>query len=434
MSRAIRIRDARAADGAGEYQRLSLGIRDGRIVHAAPEPPAGEWDHDIDAGGLLLLPGWIELAARLREPGATRKADIASELAAAAAGGITTLCVPPDTDPVIDRPSVVDWIRTRVASSGSPVAVHLLGAATAGLAGAELAEMRALAAAGVSGIGQIGAPLRDAAVMRRVLEYAASFGLRLHVQPVDAALAADGCAHEGAVATRMGLPPVPVAAETCAIGQWLALIEDTGAAVHFGRLSSARGARMIADARREGLPVSADVALHQLLLTDEALNGFDTRARLDPPLRAPSDRDALRAALADGSLPALCCDHQPHEADAKNEAFDLAAPGASGLDIAWGVALQLVADGVCDLPALVRACHDAPLACLGLAAQGLAEGARADCVLIDPEARPPVDPQSFRSRGRNTPLGGRATGGSVVLSVAGGVLAHEALDGHRMCR
>lgn len=434
MSEAIRIRNARAADSRGEYERLCLGIREGRIVQATAEPPEGEWERDIDAQGLLLLPGWVELAARLREPGATRKADIASELAAAAAGGITALCMPPDTQPAIDRPAVVDWIRGRVAASGSAVAVHLLGAATVDLAGAELAEMQALSAAGCAGIAQCGAPLRDTAVMRRVLEYAAGFGLTLHVQPQDAALAGEGCAHEGAVATRLGLPPIPVAAETCAIGQWLALVEDTGARLHFGRISSARGARMIARARAEGLPVSADVALTHLLLDDSALAGFDTRAHLQPPLREAADRDALRAALAAGDIGALCCDHQPHEADAKNEVFDISAPGASGLDSAWALALWLVDQGVLALPRLVAACHDAPLAILGQPAGGLAEGARADLVLIDTQGKGLVDPAGFVSRGRNTPLATHATGGSVVLSMAGGRIIHEALDDTRRRR
>lgn len=435
MSESICIVNARAADSRGEYERLCMGIRDGRITHATAEEPAGEWDRRVDADGLLLLPGWVELAARLREPGATRKADIASELAAAAAGGVTALCLPPDTQPVIDRPAVVDWIRGRVTASGSAVGVHLLGAATAELNGDQLAEMQALAAAGCVGVCQTGAsPIRDTAIMRGVLEYAASFGLCLHVQPQDAALAGAGCAHEGAMATRLGLPPVPVSAETCAIGQWLALVEDTGARLHFGRVSSARGADMVARARSEGLPVSADVALPYLLLDDSALEGFDTRAHLQPPLRSADDRDALRAALAAGGIDALCCDHQPHDTDAKNEAFDSAAAGASGLDSAWGLALWLVDQGIVTLPRLVAACHDVPLGILGQPVGGLARGAAADIVLIDRTQQTAVAPEAFRSRGRNSPLAGHATGGRVVLNVTGGRIAHEALDGHRAHR
>lgn len=427
MTPSIRILDARAADGGGAHERICLGIRDGRITHAAAEPPDGEWDRSIDAEGLTLLPGWVELAARLREPGATRKADIASELAAAAAGGVTALCVPPDTQPVIDRPAVIDWIRGRVAATDSPVTVRLLGAATADLAGEQLAEMQALAAAGCAGVAQCGAPLRDAAVMRRVLEYAAGFGMTLHVAPQDAALAGDGCAHEGAVATQLGLPPIPVAAETCAIGQWLALVADTGARLHFGRISSAAGAHMIARARAEGLPVSADVALAHLLLDDTALAGFDTRARLQPPLRGAADRRALRALLASGDL-ALCCDHQPHDSDAKNEVFVDAEAGASGLDSAWALALRLVDEGLLDLPALLRACHDRPAGILGLEPTRLAPGAPGNVVLIDRKQPAPLDPAGFRSRGRNTPLGGHPTGGRVVACIADGRLAFEALD------
>lgn len=236
------------------------------------------------------------------------------------------------------------------------------------------------------------------------------------------------------MATRMGLPPVPVAAETCAVGQWLSLVEATGARIHFGRLSSARGAQMIAQAREAGLPVTADVALHQLLLTDSALSGFDTAAHLQPPLRSATDRDALRALLASGGLPALCCDHQPHEFDAKNAPFDLSEAGASGLDTAWSVALTLVDDGVLALPQLIRACHAQPLEILGQAAQGFAVGARADVVLLDRAPRDPVDPRAFASRGRNTPLAGQVTGGRVALSCVAGVIEQETLDAQRLHR
>lgn len=422
---------ARAADAERDYPTLCVGLRDGLVAHAAPEPPDGDWDLRIDADGLLLLPGWSELSARLREPGATHKADIASELAAAAAAGITSVCMPPDTHPVIDRPSVVDWIRTRVATSGTPVSVHLLGAATADLAGEQLSEMGALATAGCRGVMQVGAPLHSTAVMRRVLEYARGFDLTVHVQPQDAALAGQGCAHEGAMATRLGLSPVPVAAETLAIGQWLALVEATGARVHFGRLSSARGADMLKSARAAGLPVTADVALHQLLLTDAAIEGFDSRAHLQPPLRSAADRDALRRALAGGDIQALCCDHQPHNADAKNEPFDLSAPGASGLDSAWGLALQLVTDGIIDLPTLVRACHAEPQRILGLTPTQWRVGAPADGVLIDAETAGVVDPRYFRSRGRNTPLSGQPMTGRICATVQAGAMIFDALDGSR---
>ena len=434
MSASIRIIHARAIDAHGEYERLSLGIREGRIVHADATPPDGLWDIDIDAEGLLLAPAWIELAARLREPGATHKADIASELRAAARCGVAAVTLPPDTRPVVDRPAVVDWIRTRVHGTGSPVQVHILGAATVNLAGTEISEMGALANAGCIAIAQCGDALRDTAVMRRVLEYAASFDLPLRVQPVDAALAGEGCAHEGAMATRMGLPPVPVAAETCAVGQWLSLVEATGARVHFGRLSSGRGAEMVAQARAAGLPVSADVALHQLLLTDAALRGFDTAAHVQPPLRSEADRATLCAQLAQGGISALCCDHQPHEYDAKNAPFDLSEAGASGMDTAWSMALSLLDASIIDGPQLIRACHSQPLEILGQPAQGLAIGARADLVLLDRAQRTVVDPRFFASRGRNTPLAGKTTGGSVALSCIAGVIEQEALDAHRLHR
>lgn len=424
----LRIVNARAADATAEHARFSVGIRDGVITHAGKTPPRGDWDETIDADGLLLLPAWHELSARLREPGETRKADIASELRAAAFGGFAAVCIPPDTQPVIDRPAVVDWIRTRTAATQLPVRVHLLGAASVGLEGRQLAEMGALGAAGCVGVAQPDGTPEDPRLMRRMLQYAASFGLTLHITPLDRSLMADGCAHDGALATRMGLPPIPSAAETAALAQWLALVEDTGARVHFGRLSTARGAAMIADARAAGLPVTADVALANLLLCDDAIRGYDTRAHLLPPLRAAADRDALRQALARGDIDAVCCDHQPHETDAKNEPFALSAPGASGLDSAWPLALSLLTEGVLDATTLARATAAAPAGILGQAAPELRKGQPAALVLLEPAQPGVVQTQRFLSRGRNTPFEDCPVPGGIILAALGSRLFEAAVD------
>ncbi|MGH8028675.1 MAG: hypothetical protein ACREO3_01945, partial [Arenimonas sp.] len=309
MAESLLIAEARLLDPASKLDATGfVAVRDGAITHVGRKAPKGRFERTLQADGLWLMPGIVDLCARLREPGAAHKATIRSETPAAQAGGITTLCMPPDTRPVIDTPSVVDRIHTRLARVGAGLDVRVLGALTQNLAGEALPDMAALAAAGVAGVSNAFAPLANLLIARRALEYAQGVGLTVHVTPQDAALAGGGCAHEGAVATRLGLPGIPAAAETVTIAQWLALVEETGARVHFGRLSTARGAQMIAQAQDAGLPVSADVAMHQLFLTEESLAGFDPTCHVLPPLRSTRDRDALRAAVRNGTIAAICSD------------------------------------------------------------------------------------------------------------------------------
>jgi dihydroorotase len=416
------IRGARIIDpGNGFNNDGYLGVRSGRIVHRGTEAPAESFARTLDAGGHWLLPGLVDLCARLREPGATHKATIRSETAAAAAAGITTVCLPPDTRPVIDHPSVLDRINGAVAHCGTGVRVVTLGALTQGLAGEVLAEMSALRDAGCVGVSQGLAPLADLRIARRGLEYAAGLGLTVHVVPLDATLAAGGCAHEGALATRLGLPSVPVAAETAAIQSWLSLVEQTGARLHFGRLSSARAVELIAAAKARGLPVTADVAAHQLFLTDAAIAGFNASCHVMPPLRGEADRAALCAGLRDGVIDAVCSDHQPHEADAKINPFPLTEPGIAGLDTLLPLALRLVNEiGLLPITVAERL-TTAPAKILGLAAAaGLAPGAPADFVLVDPATRWRLDMTAWRSSGRNSPFLGEDFTGRAVQSFSGG--------------
>lgn len=397
------IQNARLLCPATGTDRVAdLRLENGRISHIGAAPAA---DKVIDGRGQWLMPAAIDLCARLREPGATAKATIASETAAALGAGIGLVVMPPDTKPVADTAAVIDRIHAKAAQAGA-ARVRVLGALTQGLQGEALAELSALKAAGVVGVSNGLAPLANLLLARRALEYANGLGLTVHVVAVDAALANHGCAHEGAMATKLGLAPIPVAAEVAAIRQWISLVEDTGAAVHFGRLSSARGAELVESAQARKLPITADVAAHQLFLTDAALEGFNAMAHVLPPLRSADDRDALRGALGKGVISALCSDHQPHETDAKVNPFPLTEPGISALETLLPLALRLVDDGVLSpLQCAARLCTG-PAAILRLPAPRIAVGEVVSLCLVDPTIRWVLEPTQMASRGRNTAFAG----------------------------
>lgn len=388
---------------SGTDKITDVRLENGRITHLGKCPAA---DETINAQGHWLMPGIVDLAARLREPGATAKATIASECKAALAAGITTLVMPPDTKPAADTPAVVDRIHAKAAQAGG-ARVRVLGALTVGLHGEALGELSALKAAGVVGVSNGLQPLANLLVTRRALEYAHGLGLTVHVIAMDAALANGGCAHEGAMATRLGLSSIPVAAEVAAIRQWISLVEDTGAAVHFGRLSSARGLDLIEGAQARKLPVTADVAMHQLFLTDADLDGFNAMAHVIPPLRSADDRDALRGAVAKGVISAICSDHQPHEPDAKVNPFPLTEPGISALETLLPLALRLVEDGVLSPLQCAARLSNGPSAILGMSVPRIAVGESLALTLIDPTVRWTLNRETMLSRGHNTPFSGQ---------------------------
>lgn len=411
------IKNARLLDPASGLDAMGhIGIRDGHIAHVGSTAPKTKYDQTLDARGLWLMPGIVDLAARFREPGQTVKATIASEIRAAQAGGVTTVVLPPDTHPVIDTPAVVDRIQSKARAAGG-LDVRVLGALTKGLAGEALAEMSSLKQAGCVGVGNAHYGLRDSLMGRRALEYAQGLGLTVHVFAQNPALANGGCAHEGPVATRLGLPPIPVAAEVSAIRFWISLVEDTGARVHFGRLSTARGAEMIEAAQKRKLPVTADVAAHQLFMTDLDVDGFDAMAHVIPPLRSAADRDALRAAVKKGVIGAICSDHQPHEADAKINPFPLTEPGISAIETLLPLTLQLVHDKLLTPLAAAQRLGLGPARILGIEAGTLAVGSRADLTLVDAEARWTFAPLSA---GKNTPFAGRTLRGRAVRTIRSG--------------
>jgi len=416
---ALHIRGGRVIDPArGIDCRHDLWIDYGRIA-AVGDAPGRFPDHDVvDAEGLVVCPGLVDACARLREPGETHKGRIASESLAALAGGITALCQPPDTRPVIDAPATVELIHQRAVDADA-ARVHPIGALTAGLAGEYLAPMRALATAGCIALGQADRPVRDTHVLRQALAYAATHELTVMLPPVDPDLA-HGCAHEGGVATRLGLPGIPVAAETSGLARIIAVAADTGARVHVGRLSSAAGCDLLAKARAAGVAITGDVAVHQLHLTELAVARFDSRAHVCPPFRTEGDRRALRQAVAEGLIAAVCSDHQPHEPDAKRAPFGASAPGISSLETLLPLTLELVHAGECDLARAIAALTAGPAGALALAAGTLAPGSPADLCAFDPDAEWTLDAARMRSRGHNTPFAGHTLRGRVAWTIVGG--------------
>jgi dihydroorotase len=400
-----------------------IHIENGRIAAIGAATKGWRADETVDAKGMIVGPGLIDLCARLREPGYEYKATIRSETRAAALSGITTVCIPPDTNPVIDEPAVVDLIQKR-AQADDAAAVAVLGALTTRLEGTQLSEMATLKAAGCRGISNALRPVANNRVWYRALEYAATHDLTLHIVPLDSALSVNGVAHAGAVATRLGLPGIPVSAETVAIAQILALIEETGARVHFGRISSAAGVALIASAKERKLPVTADVAIHQLLLNDGAIDGFDSQAHVIPPLRSERDRKALIAAVKSGVIDAICSDHQPHNLDAKQNPFPATEPGISGLDTLLGLVWELGQREQLPQQRLIGALTGAPGRILGLEAGRIAPGLRADLCIFSTGQPWTVEPRTLRSDGKNTPFTGLQLNARAVYTVIAGKLLH----------
>ncbi len=420
------IRNARVVDPARGYdQKGGVFIADGRIAAIGQAPSGFKADETIDAAGLVACPGLVDLAARLREPGFEYKATLESEVHAAVAGGVTTLACPPDTDPPLDEPGLVEMLKRRAA--GLDLArVHPLGALTVALRGERLAEMAELTEAGCVGFSQGNAPLPPASTLWHAFKYAATFGYTVWLQPEDAGLAHGGVAHDGEVATRLGLPPIPVAAETLAVQAILELMKGTGARVHLARLSSGAAVALVADARAKGMPLTCDVGIYQLHLSDRDIGDFDSNARLAPPLRDPSDRDRLRRALAEGVIDAACSDHTPLDEDAKQVPFGEAQPGATGLELLLPLTLQWGRECGLDLAASLAVITSRAARVLGVPAGTLEVGAAADLCLFDPQRPWRVLPDALVSQGKNTPFLGLELVGRVVRTLLSGRTVYAA--------
>ncbi len=395
------------------------------FVVAIGKPPAGfKATKTIDAKGKIVCPGLVDLRARTREPGMEYKATIESEVTAAVSAGITTLCSPPDTSPVIDTPAMAQMIQHRAWRFGLAF-IHPLGALTAGLEGKQLADMEALDEAGCVAFSNALKPVTDTLVMRRAMEYAASFDLTVFLHAQDPYLYNDGCAHEGEISTRLGLPGIPDTAETVGVARELALIEQTGVRAHFCQLSSHRAIAMLAEAIERGLPISADVTAHHLHLTEMDISNFNTQCNVLPPLRSDRDRDGLREALKQGVISAIVSDHQPHEPDAKLTAFEDAEPGISGLETLLPLTLKLVDDGVLTLPTAIARLTQQPAAIIGIDTGHLGIGATADICIFDPEAHWTLTADNMVSRGHNTPFLNWEFRGQVAHTLVGGRLVYQ---------
>jgi len=400
-------------------KKTDLFIEDGKVAAIGKAPADFKAEQVIDASGQYVIPGLIDLQARVREPGQEYKATIASETHAAAAGGITTLCLPPDTHPIIDTPAVIELIHRRNETAACAEIVTL-GALTKGLAGEELSEMYELKQAGCVGVSNARAPIANTLVMRRAMEYAANFGLTIFLKPEDHSSSQNGCAHEGVISTRLGLPSIPEAAETMAVARLLMLVEQTGVRAHFCQLSTAKSVQMIHRAQYDGLPVTADVTAHHLYLTEMDIGYFDSNCHVFPPLRSQRDRDGLRAGLVNNTLNAICSDHQPHELDAKLAPFCESEPGMSTIETLLPLALRIVDETELGLSEVIAHLTHNPANILGLETGQLGVGRRADVCIFDPDQNWTVNNDTLNSRGKNSPFIGWEMKGRVSHTLLAG--------------
>jgi dihydroorotase len=422
----IEIHNGRLIDPAhGVDRKTSLYIAAGKVA-SVDEPPSG-WHPNrvIDASKLVVCPGLIDVSARLREPGFEYKATLESEMQAAVAGGVTSLACPPDTDPPLDEPGLVEMLKHR-ARSLNQAHVYPVGALTVGLKGETLTEMGELTEAGCIAFSQADAALADTQLLLRALQYAATFGYRVWLRPQEANLARGGVAHDGEVATRLGLPGIPAFAETIAVSTILHLVRATRARVHLCRISTAEGVAMVRAAKSERLPITCDAGAHHAHLSEIDLGYFDSHCHVVPPFRGIRDRDALRAALADGTIDALCSDHAPVDEDAKQLPFAESEPGATGLELLLPLTLKWAKEARVALPGALSKVTSEPAAILGVPAGDLGVGRDADICVFDAEAHVKITPQFLKSQGKNTPFIGYELPGRVRYTLVGGKVVYEA--------
>jgi dihydroorotase len=425
----LHIKNGRLIDPAnGIDAQQDLYIANGKITAIGKAADAFAADKVIDAAGMIVAPGLVDLSVRLREPGYEYKATLESEMQAAMQGGVTSLVCPPDTDPVLDEPGLVEMLKYR-AKSLNQAHVYPLGALTMGLRGEALTEMAELTEAGCIGFSQAEEPILDTTVLLRAMQYARTFEYTVWLRPQDPHLGKGGIAHSGPVASRLGLPGVPVMSETIALHTIFELMRATGARVHLCRMSSAAGLELVRAAKKEGLPVTCDVGVHHVHMIDADIGFFDSNARVTPPFRAQRDRDAIRQGLLDGTIDVICSDHTPVDDDEKLLPFGEASPGATGLELLLPLALKW-ADECLEksqqplMRAIGKVTVDAARV-LGLSSGQLSVGSVADVCILDPAARWKVDAKALASQGKHTPFLGYEVAGQVKATVVAGHVAFE---------
>jgi len=421
----LHIKGGRVVDPRNRVDAVQdVFIADGKIA-ALGRPPAGfKADQTLDAKGLVVAPGLVDLVARLREPGFEHKATLESEMHAAVAGGVTSLACPPDTDPPLDEPGLVEMLVQR-ARGLNLAHVHPVGALTARLGGERLTEMVELRESGCIAFSNADAQIADTNVLWRAMQYASTFGFAVWLRPQDGYLARDGVAHDGEVATRLGLAGIPAFAESIAVSTILALVRATGTRTHLSRLSTAEAVASVRQAKQDGLPVTCDVSAHHVHLSDRDIGYFDSLCHVIPPFRAGRDRDALRAGLADGTVDAICSDHAPVDDDGKLMPFAESEPGATALELLLPLALKWGNEARLPLSQTLAAVTDRPARVLGVDAGELGVGCAADVCIFDASAQVRISAEALRSQGKNTPFLGCELPGKVRWTLVDGMVVYR---------
>lgn len=421
----IHIKKGRLIDPKNGVDMIAdLYVAAGKIISVGSMPSGFDDCRVIDATGLIVCPGLVDLSARLREPGLEYKATLESELKAAAAGGVTSLACPPDTDPPLDEPGLVEMLKHRTRNLDQ-AHVYPVGALTQKLKGERLTEMAELRDAGCVAFSHADAPLANLHVLKLAMQYASTFGFSVWLRPQEASLANKGVAHDGEIATRLGLPPIPVCAETIALSNIIYLARETGVKVHLCRISSAEGVEMVRAAKQQGLPISCDVAINHVHLSEMDIDFFDSNCHLVPPLRSLQDRDALCKGLSDGTIDAICSDHAPVDEDAKSLPFGLAEVGATGLELLLSLTFKWARNMNIPLLEALRPVTLAPARILEIDAGHLTPGAPADICIFDPEEYWNVTVSAIKSQGKNTPFLGRELPGRVKFTLTDGNVVYE---------
>ena len=427
--RPILIRGGRVIDPARNLDGVAdVYLEGGSVAAVGRDVGSPEGALVLEAGGKIVAPGLIDLHVHLREPGQEELETVASGAMAAAAGGFSAVCAMPNTDPVTDNQAAIGFIVSQ-AQRANKARVYPIGAISLAQKGQQLAEFGELVGAGAVAVSDDGKPVVSSHLMRTALEYARTFGIPVADHCEDPTLSAGGAMHEGIVSTRLGLKGIPSAAEEIMVARDILLAEHTGGHIHLCHMSTRGSVEMIRRAKERNLRVTAEACPHHFTLTHDACAGYNTNAKMNPPLREAEDRESIRQALRDGTIDTICTDHAPHHYDAKEREFDDAPNGIVGLETALGLAItELVETGLLTLSQLINRMSTTPAKIFNLPGGTLSPGAPADVVIVDPKARWAVDPATFFSKSRNTPFAGRQLSGRADVTIVRGQVVFERAD------